>query len=62
MTLQQQVKYLLANGFTQDQLAIAVPTSQPTISRVEAGGDTKYSIGKRIEELYEQHIKQSVNE
>jgi len=43
---------LLAAGMTEQSIATAVDTSQPTIHRAKNGSNCKYEIGKRIELLY----------
>lgn len=47
---------LLAGGMTEQSIATAVDTSQPTIHRAKNGSNCKYEIGKKIELLYLSHI------
>lgn len=44
---------LMNAGMTQGEIAAAVGSTQPAISRALAGNDVRYSVGKAIERLYE---------
>jgi predicted transcriptional regulator len=55
ITLQEMTSALLDSGMTEAQLAEAVKTSQATVHRIRRGTtpDPGYSLGKRIEAIYE---------
>lgn len=50
------IQALLDSGMTQKALAEAVGTTQPTIHRALHGVDIRYTVGRRIELLYEQVV------
>lgn len=54
MNIQAIILALLDSGMTQKALAEAVGTTQPTIHRGLHGADIRYSVGRKIELLYEQ--------
>lgn len=53
MTIQQMIDALIARGWTQQSIADAVNTTQPTIHRAAKGASVRYETGKAIERLYE---------
>lgn len=56
MAISEMVRLLMGAGLTQGEIAAAVDTTQPTISRALAGNDVRYGVGKAIERLYEQRL------
>lgn len=51
MTIQEMIQQLAGYGFSQQAIADAVGTTQPTIFRASKGGGLRYETGKAIEEL-----------
>lgn len=56
MEIKDAIQALLDSGMSQRSLAKAVGTNQPTIHRCLNGAEIRYSLGKRIEQLYEEVI------
>lgn len=52
-TATQMVNTLIAAGYSETGIAGRVKTTQVTIHRIKHGTDPRYSLGKRIEGLYE---------
>lgn len=59
MTIRQMIEALLATGLTQQAIADAAETTQPTIHRAARGASVRYETGKAIERLYERSIIRS---
>lgn len=58
MTIQQMIEALIARGWTQQSIADAVVTTQPTIHRAAKGASVRYETGKAIERLYERAVSE----
>ena len=52
MNLQEMVRHLLENGYSQGALAREVGVGQPTIFRALNGADVRFSTGQKIEQIY----------
>lgn len=52
MNLQEMVRHLLENGYSQGALAREVGVAQPTIFRALNGADVRFSTGQKIEQIY----------
>jgi|GEM_PF-1495290 len=54
MTAQEMLKSLVEFGLTQTQIATAIGTYQPILSKMLCGSqkDLTYEVGKRLEDLY----------
>lgn len=52
MNLQEMVRHLLDNGYSQGALAREVGVGQPTIFRALNGADVRFSTGQKIEQIY----------
>lgn len=48
MSPSDAISALLACGWTMSQIADKVGTSQPTISRINAGADCRHSLGEAL--------------
>lgn len=56
MSVSNMIKGLMDSGMTQQAIAEAIGTSQPTIHRAAKGGAILYENGKAIERLYERTV------
>lgn len=59
-TPQQMARYLIEQGLTQRDIAQAAGTSQPRISGILRGEGCSYMIGKSLENIYYQIIKEKL--
>lgn len=56
MTIQEMIEALVVRGWTQQSIAEAAVTTQPTIHRAAKGASVRYETGKAIERLYESAV------
>lgn len=56
MSIQEMLKGLIEQGFSQRAIAERVGVTQPTIYRATKGAAVRYEVGKAIESFYEEQI------
>ncbi|MBY5961923.1 hypothetical protein [Marinobacter nauticus] len=61
MTLAQMIAELQRQGLSQQEIAVLVECSQPTIHRVSKGADPGWERGNRIEALYRARVIQKAS-
>ena len=59
MTIQEMIQQLAGYGFSQQAIADAVGTTQPTIFRASKGGGIRYETGKAIEEFFKKESRRA---
>jgi predicted transcriptional regulator len=53
VSLKNMADYLINEvGMRQREVAEAIGTSQSAIHRIQSGGETFYTVGKKLEDLY----------
>ena len=57
-SLQEIVNDLILHGFTEEQIAKAVGSTQPTINRIKTGvtANPGSDIGRRLDDLYSKSV------
>ena len=62
MDIQEQVKKLIENGLSCEQIGQQVRANQSTIHRISKGAEPKYNLGCRLAELYKNHVAAHASE
>ncbi|WP_309475687.1 helix-turn-helix domain-containing protein [Pseudomonas sp. B21-023] len=57
MSIQEMLRALIAQGFSQRAIADRVGVTQPTIYRATKGAAVRYEVGKAIEVFYDEQVQ-----